>query len=63
MNKPRDRWRMLILTQIFTLFLLLAIPLIVRMLTSAAGKALYTLLAVVCVLLSLELRRLLQGSE
>jgi hypothetical protein len=64
MNKPpRDRWKMLILTQIFTLFLLLALPLLIRMLTSAAGKILYALLALACVLLSLELRRLLQGPE
>jgi len=64
MNKsPRSPWKMLILTQIFTLFLLLALPLLIRMLTSMAGKVLYTLLAVVCVLLSIELRRLLQGPE
>jgi hypothetical protein len=64
MNKPpRDRWKILVLTQIFTLFLILALPLLIRLLTSMAGKVLYALLALICVLVSIELRRLLQGAE
>ena len=60
---PRDRWKLLVFTQIFTLFLILAMPLLVRMLSLTAGKILYVLLTVVCVALALELRRLLQGPE
>ena len=60
---PRDRFKLLILIQIFTLFALLAMPLLVRMLSFTAGKIIYALLAVVCVYLALELRRLLQGPE
>ena len=64
MNRPpRDRFRVLILGQIFTLFAVLAIPLLVRMLPYTAGKVLYALLGVACVFLALELRRLLQGPE
>jgi len=63
MNQPRNRTKMLILSQIFTLFLVLAMPLIIRMLAYTAGKVLYAILAVLAVILSVELRRLLQGPE
>lgn len=63
MNQPRSRSKMLILSQIFTLFLVLAMPLIIRMLAYTAGKVLYAILAILAVILSIELRRLLQGPE
>lgn len=63
MNQPRNRSKVLILSQIFTLFVVLAMPLIIRMLAYSAGKVLYTILVVAAVAIAVELRRLLQGPE
>jgi hypothetical protein len=60
---PRNRTKLLILSQIFILFLVLAMPLLVRILSYTSGKVLYTLIAIACVALAIELRRLLQGPE
>lgn len=55
--------RTVMISQIVVLFLVLAMPLIIRWLNGWWGKVAYTGAAVVCVVLALQLRRLLDGGS
>ena len=55
--------RLIILTQIITLFVLMLMPALVRLLSDTWGKSLYTLLLVVSIGLAIALRRALSSVE
>lgn len=61
MNK--NALRLLIVSQVFTLFALLFLPTLMRLLNETLGKILYSGLVVACIGLSLALRRALGGLE
>jgi hypothetical protein len=56
MNAYKPLLRLLILTQVFTLFLLLLMPVLVRFLGEVWGKVTYSIVALLCVGLALGLR-------
>jgi len=55
--------RLLILVQLFTLFVLMLMPAMVRLLSDLWGKALYALLVIVAICLALALRYALINLE
>lgn len=60
MNETNATLRLLILVQMFMLFALLLVPLLIRHLQEPWGKAVYALLAAGCVAQALRLRRAFQ---
>ena len=56
MNPHKSLLRLLIVTQVFTLFALLLMPTVIRLLDEVSGKALYGLLVAVAVGLAMALR-------
>ena len=56
---PKPILRLVIVTQIFLLFMAVLLPALIRYLHQPVGKCLYGLLAIVCVLLAVLLRRML----
>ena len=63
MNPNKAVLRLLILAQVFSLFFLIFIPVLIRLLNEMWGRVLYTLLALVAIGLSLALRYALNGLE
>ena len=63
MNPNKAVLRLLILSQVFSLFFLIFIPVLIRLLNEMWGRVLYTLLALVAIGLSLALRYALNGLE
>ena len=59
MNDLKPTLRLMIVVQIFVLFLMLAWPALIRSLQQPLGKFAYGLLAVLCILQALLLRRAL----
>jgi len=62
-NPNKTALRLLVLSQVFTLFFIIFIPVLIRVLSETWGRVLYTLLALVAVGLSLALRYVLNGLE
>jgi hypothetical protein len=63
MNPNKTALRVLIVAQVFTLFFLIFMPVMVRMLNEMWGRVLYTLLSLVAIGLALALRYALNGLE
>ena len=63
MNPHKTLLRLLILAQVFTLFFLIFMPVLIRLLNEMWGRVLYTLLALAAIGLSLALRYALNGLE
>jgi hypothetical protein len=59
MNRPLQQW--LVITQLFCLFLLLIMPLLIRWLSGWEGKVLYTAITAACLFLASRLREGLNG--
>ena len=55
--------RLLILSQVFTLFFLIFMPVLIRLLNEMWGRVLYTLLALAAIGMALALRYALNGLE
>ena len=63
MNPNKALLRLLILAQVFALFFLIFMPVLIRLLNDMWGRVLYVLLALVAIGLSLALRYALNGLE
>lgn len=63
MNPTKTALRVLILSQVFTLFFLIFMPVLVKLLNDTWGRILYTLLSLTAVGLALALRYALNGLE
>jgi len=61
LNPNKAALRLLILSQVFSLFFLIFMPVLIRLLNEMWGRVLYTLLALVSIGLSLALRYALNG--
>ena len=55
--------RLLVLSQVFTLFFLIFMPVLIRLLNETWGRVLYTLLSLTAIGLALGLRYALNGLE
>jgi hypothetical protein len=62
-NPTKTILRLLIFTQVFILFFLIFMPILIRMLSETWGRVLYLLLALVTIGLALALRYALSGVE
>jgi hypothetical protein len=63
MNPNKTALRVLILAQVFTLFFLIFMPVLVRVLNETWGRVVYTLLSLGCIGLALGLRYALKALE
>lgn len=63
MNPPKTALRLLIVCQVFTLFALLLMPTLVRILDETSGKIAYALLVLISVGLTLALRHVLASLD
>jgi hypothetical protein len=62
-NPHKTILRLLIFTQVFTLFFLIFMPILVRLLNETWGRVLYLFLALVTIGLALALRYALNGVD
>jgi hypothetical protein len=63
MNPHKTILRVLVLAQVFTLFMLILMPVLVKLLNDSWGRVIYTLLSLVGIGLALALRYALNGLE
>ena len=63
MTPNRTPLRVLILAQVFSLFFLILMPVLIRVLSETWGRVLYTLLSLAAIGLALALRYALNGLE
>jgi hypothetical protein len=63
LNPNKAALRLLILSQVFILFFLIFMPVLIHLLNEMWGRVIYTLLALVSIGLSLALRYALNGLE
>jgi hypothetical protein len=62
-NPNKAALRLLIISQVFTLFFLIFMPVLIHLLNEMWGRVIYILLALVSIGLSLALRYVLNGLE
>ena len=63
MNPNKTALRVLIVSQVFTLFFLVLMPVLVRLLNDTWGRVMYTLLSLAAIGLALALRYALNSLE
>ena len=63
MNPHKTVLRVLVLSQVFTLFALILMPVLVKLLSDSWGRVIYTLVSLVAIGLALALRYALNGLE
>lgn len=63
MNSNKTALRVLILAQVFSLFFLILMPVLIRLLNETWGRILYTFLSLAGIGLALALRYALNGLE